>query len=249
MNNLECKKAIILAAGRGSRMSELTDYQPKAFVRLGSKRLIDWQIESLRASGIEEIVVVGGYRCGDLSELGLPIIENVEWESTNMVFSLFCAKDEISQPVVVSYSDIVYSQKTVSRLGRCNDDIAIAFDRNWLEVWSKRFDDPLTDAESFKLGSDMNLTDIGKSVSSYDDIEGQYMGLLKFTPDGINKIAALTTERQRRTMDMTQLLSYLVNNNQPIHAIENHGFWFEIDSAHDLTVAEELLSEYQGNVS
>jgi choline kinase len=55
-------KAIILAAGRGSRLENLTENMPKCFVKLGDKRLIDWQIQSLLAAGLGDISVVVGYK-------------------------------------------------------------------------------------------------------------------------------------------------------------------------------------------
>ena len=59
-------KAIILAAGRGSRMCQLTEEQPKCLTKLAGKSLLEWQQEALKATGIQEIVVVGGYRYEDL---------------------------------------------------------------------------------------------------------------------------------------------------------------------------------------
>ena len=58
MNN----RALILAAGRGSRMGKETALKPKCFTILHGKRLLDWQIESLKASGIDEISIVTGYK-------------------------------------------------------------------------------------------------------------------------------------------------------------------------------------------
>ena len=55
-------KAIILAAGRGSRMGGLTDTQPKGLVSLRGKPLLEWRLASLRAAGIHEIALITGYR-------------------------------------------------------------------------------------------------------------------------------------------------------------------------------------------
>ena len=55
-------KAIILAAGRGSRMKKLTNDKPKCLVKLHGKPLLEWQLESMRKSGISEIAIVTGYK-------------------------------------------------------------------------------------------------------------------------------------------------------------------------------------------
>lgn len=83
-------KAIILAAGRGSRMGGLTDTQPKGLVSLRGKPLLEWQLASLRAAGIHEIALVTGYRHEALSPYGLPMFHNPDWRRTNMVTSLAC---------------------------------------------------------------------------------------------------------------------------------------------------------------
>ena len=64
-------KAIILAAGRGSRMQNLTQKQPKCLVNLRGKALLDWQLEALRAAGISEIAIVTGYKRELLANRGL----------------------------------------------------------------------------------------------------------------------------------------------------------------------------------
>ena len=64
-------RAVILAAGRGSRMKNLTDDRPKCLVELKGKALLDWQLESLRASGIREIAVISGYKSELLANRGL----------------------------------------------------------------------------------------------------------------------------------------------------------------------------------
>ena len=64
-------KAIILAAGRGSRMKSLTDEQPKCLIELRGKTLLEWQLGALREAGIAEIGIVTGYKRELLSNRGL----------------------------------------------------------------------------------------------------------------------------------------------------------------------------------
>ena len=64
-------KAIILAAGRGSRMKLLTDETPKCLIKLRGKSLLDWQLSALRAAGITDIAIVTGYRRDLLAKYNL----------------------------------------------------------------------------------------------------------------------------------------------------------------------------------
>ena len=72
-------KAIILAAGRGSRMRKLTDENPKCLVLLRGKSLLDWQLEALRGAGIKQISIVTGYKRELLLDKGLKEFNNNRW--------------------------------------------------------------------------------------------------------------------------------------------------------------------------
>ena len=86
-------KAIILAAGRGSRMGTLTDNKPKCLAKVKDKMLIEYQITALNAAGIKEIAVVTGYKAEFLNNYGTYHFHNSDWAETNMLHSLFYAKD------------------------------------------------------------------------------------------------------------------------------------------------------------
>ncbi|WP_045214014.1 NTP transferase domain-containing protein [Desulfonatronovibrio magnus] len=76
-------KAIILAAGRGSRLLSLTDDRPKCLVELYGKPLLDWQIKALRDAGIQDITVVRGYLKDKITG-EFETLENPRWFKTNI---------------------------------------------------------------------------------------------------------------------------------------------------------------------
>ena len=131
-------KAIILAAGRGSRMGGLTDTQPKGLVSLRGKPLLEWQLASLRAAGIHEIALVTGYRHEALSPYGLPMFHNPDWRRTNMVTSLACAREWLqAEACIVSYSDIFYEANAVRKLMDSDAALALTYDPDWLRLWRR----------------------------------------------------------------------------------------------------------------
>ena len=67
-------KANILAAGRGSRMKHLTDERPKCLIEFNGKPLLEWQLEAIRAAGIDEIGIITGYKREMLNGYGLVVI-------------------------------------------------------------------------------------------------------------------------------------------------------------------------------
>ncbi|WP_454562292.1 phosphocholine cytidylyltransferase family protein [Pseudomonas sp. AIG] len=234
-------KAIILAAGRGSRMKSLTDERPKCLVELRGKPLLEWQLESLRAAGISDIAVVTGYRRELLAERGLSEFHNPRWAETNMVSSLACAESWLEgQPCIVSYSDIFYSPVAVQSLINSDAALAVTYDPNWLQLWTERFGDPLLDAETFRLTATHTLAEIGNKPQSVDDVQGQYMGLLRFTPEGWAEVVRLRAElspQQRDSMHMTNTLQRVIDAGRvPIEAVAYTGEWGEVDSSEDLSV-------------
>ena len=233
-------KAIILAAGRGRRMARMTEELPKCLVPLHGRPLIEWQLMALRKAGISEIGIVGGYRIETLRRYDLTMFENSRWSVTNMVSSLMMASPWLSQePCLVCYSDIVYQQTAIEALCRSSDSISITSNNNWRKLWEARFQDPLSDAESFQKDNSGFLISIGKKSQSLEDIEGQYMGLLKFDPQGWKSVVqcfeSLKPADQDR-LDMTSLLQKLLERNAPVRVLPVESQWFEVDTESDLNL-------------
>ena len=234
---------IILAAGRGSRMGAMTGDQPKCMTRLAGKTLLSWQIEALRAAGVDDLLVVGGY-LSDRLRGDFTVIRNERWSQTNMVASLLCALPQVGdRDCLVSYSDIVYSPAYVEALRATCGDIVISYDLLWEELWRLRFGNPLLDAETFEEREGVLLR-IGDRPSSLSEVKGQYMGLVKLTPHGWNTIGrftqALPAERLDK-LDMTGLLKHLLADGITIRALAGRGGWCEVDTQTDLEAYEKAL--------
>src|ERR1044071_3517735 len=86
---------VILAAGEGTRLRPHTLDRPKCLVPLAGRPLLAWQTDALRAAGVDDIVVVTGYRADQIRALGYRTVFNPRYEKTNMVASLMCARDTL----------------------------------------------------------------------------------------------------------------------------------------------------------
>ncbi|SIT68351.1 Choline kinase [Ectothiorhodosinus mongolicus] len=238
-------QAVILAAGRGSRLGSMTDAAPKGMVEVAGKPILDWQRRALLAGGAEAVTVVTGYRGEVVADYGFGTIINDDWSFGNMLSSLDCALRTFSGPLIVSYADILYNPATVRDLIVSDSPLAVAYDRDWLSLWQRRFDDPLSDAETFRLGTDGNIAEIGGKTVNVADIEGQFMGLMKLGLEGRKWIENLLAVRPeaRLGMDTTTLLSTLITEGKPIRGIPATGGWCEIDDLADWEVAEALVAE------
>ena len=239
-------KAIILAAGRGSRMKQLTDEQPKCLVVLRGRTLLSRQLDALQEAGIEDIGIVTGYKRELLTNRSLAEFHNPRWAETNMVSSLACAGAWLENgPCIVSYSDIFYEATAVSTLIESQEDLALTYDPNWRSKWAVRFGNPLVDAETFQIDSTGSVPEIGNMPTIVDEIQGQYMGLLRFTPDGWAEDKRIWTGLSATEADrvhMTGMLQrVIVAGRVPVKGFAYRGVWGEVDSESDLDAAEKSI--------
>jgi L-glutamine-phosphate cytidylyltransferase len=241
-------RAVILAAGRGRRMGHFVSDRPKCLVELEGKPLIERQIAALRRGGVDEIGVVRGYRAEMIDLPGLSYFANERWAETNMVTSLAAAAPWLrSGPVIVSYGDIFYRSELVRGLAGSPGALVVCYDRAWHRLWTRRFADPLADAETFRINAAGQLLEIGGKTTRIEDIEGQYMGLLKFTPRAWSAVEALLGTLDapiRNRLDVTRLLRRLLAGKElPIATFGTEGQWGEIDNPEDVALYQDMVRE------
>jgi L-glutamine-phosphate cytidylyltransferase len=242
-------KAIVLAAGQGTRLMPLTQDKPKCLVPLKGTPLIEYQLEALRHLGVEDVTVVSGYRAEALDAYGLRRVHNPEFATTNMVHSLFCAEKELSGDVILSYGDIIFEPRVLESLEQCRGDIAVVVDRGWQSLWQLRMEDVLSDAETMKIDDKGHIRELGKKPRSLDEIQGQYIGLMRFSGRIWNEVrriyhalapGARYDGRPLPQMFMTSFLQILADEGIALHAaLVDHG-WLEVDTVRDKEAYERL---------
>ena len=236
-------KVIILAAGEGTRLRPYTLDRPKCMVEIDGVSLIDRQLEVLKSEGIDDIVIIGGYKSEMLKRGDIKLKVNARYFETNMVWTLFSAEEELEGDVIVSYGDIVYSKNILKALIKSKADIAVTIDKKWEGYWRERNENPLDDAETLKLRKDGTISEIGQKPSSLEEIEGQYMGLMKFSSEGVRQIksafhSALESGRllgkEVENSYMTDLLQFIVSSGGKVASVQIDEDWVEVDTVEDL---------------
>lgn len=236
-------KAIILAAGEGTRLRPYTLDRPKCLVEVDGLSLLDRQLAVLAAEDVAQIILIGGYRVEMLKRPGIEIRTNPRYAETNMVWTLFCAEDDLEGEVLLCYGDIVYAQEILQAVLKSEADIAVAIDLDWESYWRARNEDPLADAETLKLAPDRRILEIGQKPKSLPEIEGQYMGLMKFSAKGLQllkktfhdgKSAGTLRGKPLEKAYMTDLLQAMVDLDYRLDAVLVHGGWVEVDTVSDL---------------
>ena len=254
--------AIILSAGQGTRLQPLTNDRPKCLVNLFGKSLLERQIETLQYCGINDISIVTGYMADKIVFSNLEYFENTKYDSTNMVETLFCAKEKLLENTIITYGDIIWQESVLKQLIESQDDISVVVDKNWHRYWEFRFDDPLSDAETLKLDEHNYITDIGQKTNNIEEIQGQYIGLMKFQNNGINALKSFyDSSKQKSKLGMnplnpkisfensfmTDLIRGMIKNGNNVKSIPIHGGWLELDSISDYE--KYNLAYVNGNIS
>ena len=144
----------------------------------------------------------------------------------------------------------------LEKLLESKDDCSVVVDKNWEDLWKIRFDNPLDDAESLMVDKKNYLTSIGQKTIQQKEIQGQYIGLMKFQNDGLELIknkydeAKTISKNGKNILNpnldfeksyMTDFLQYLIRNNVKLKAINIKNGWLELDSISDYKIYQSLM--------
>ena len=151
--------------------------------------------------------------------------------------------------IYVSYGDIVLSSKNIELLLASDSDMNVVIDRDWEKLWSLRMDDYMGDVESLKIFED-RIVEIGKKPLSKNDIQGQYIGVLKVRRDLlIEKLKSYLSwvnegEDQdivalRKNIYLTDFIQKNIDQGVHVKPVFINGGWLELDSVADLTAYDE----------
>lgn len=240
-------KAVILAAGQGTRLKKYTENLPKGMLSFMGKTIIERQIEMYRRCGIEDIIVVRGFAADKISYEGIRYYTNEDYANTNMVESLMAAKSEFDDDIIVSYSDILFEEKMLKTMMESLADFAVAVDDDWKKYWQKRYGKVDFDTESLSIDADENIIELGLENPKLEDIDARYVGLLKFSKKGLECIerimenAYLNYEdkpwqqsgKSVRKAYMTDLLNAVIESGEKVKAIHFCNGWIEFDTNDD----------------
>ena len=222
-------KLLILAAGKGSRLQPLTNNKPKCLVEFMGIPLLEWQLRAARELGIKNLGIVGGFMAHRLKEYDLKIFINGDYSCSNMVYSLYSARDFIdgSDDLIISYGDIIYEKSVLAKLMESKGDISIMVDVDWAQLWGLRFDDPLSDAETCVI-QDNEIKELGSKTNDITKIHGQYIGLIKICKNKIKQVIDIyelllnetkSESLSYKNMYMTDYIQLLINNQWKVQAV------------------------------
>jgi len=243
-------RAIIIGAGRGSRLMPTTADSPKCFAEVGGKRILDWILEALFAGGVEEIVFVGGYQIDRIQDEypRFTFVHNANWQNNNIMASLMYARAYMDEPFITSYADILYTPAAIKRLMRSQADITMLVDTLWAERYKSRSEHPMSDGEKMTASN-------GLVTRVHRDIEppaayGEFTGVAKFSVMGAaqlvrhyDRLAPAFTGRPFREAAVFEkaylihLLQDMIEAGIHMAHVDTPGGYWEIDTQQDFSLA------------
>ncbi len=246
-------RAIIIGAGRGSRLMPTTENSPKCFAEIQGKRILDWTVEALRGGGCTEIVFIGGYRIDSVQRDYPDFIfrENKDWQNNNILVSLMCAEDLMDQPFVTSYSDILFTKDVVHGLVQSTDELCLGIDTDWREHYKPRTQHPPHDAEkAITRGS--NVERVYRTIP-YDAATGEFIGVAKFGRKGAQQFRDFYRKRKSEFWDnpyreaaifqkayLIHMFQDMIEQGTTFGHVDTPGKYREIDTQEDMNLAQTL---------
>ena len=179
---------VILASGKGSRLKNETKNIPKCLVKVNKTSIIDYNKKFF--SKFKNITIVTGYKSKLIQKKlyyrNFNFVKNKNFNSTNMVYSFFCASKYINKSVIVCYSDIIFDDKIFEILKKNYTSIIVK--RDWYNYWKQRM--PIKrifdDAENLVIKKGYVKTKGGKINKIIP--KNQFMGLIKITYKDFKKL-------------------------------------------------------------
>ena len=240
-------KGIILAAGQGTRLKRYTKNLPKGMLDFYGKTIIERQIDLFRSCGINDIIIITGFAADTIPYENVTYYHNPDYVSTNMVESLMCAKQEFIEDAIVSYSDIIFNQEMLIQMIESNNDFVVAVDVDWKKYWKARYGRIDFDTESLVLDLNDNILSIGLENPPLDEIDARYIGLLKFSKNGLNKVIRIYERDYEEYKNkpwkqsgkkllqayMTDLLQAIIEDGSIVKAEKFSNGWIEFDTNED----------------
>ena len=223
-------KAIILAAGRGTRISRYLSGKPKCTVDIGDEILIEYTVKLLQKKGISNIALVVGYNSKEiknvLKDYDIKYYENPFYDVTNSIASLWFAKECINDAddMIIMNGDVFIEEALLDNIMMCNKSPVMFADNSRRECADYKF----------KYSNGI-LEKYGKELEGVD-ITGEYIGIGKFCKDFIREFYELLIykiERQQHNVWWENILYDMVGSRK-IYVEEVGGkFWAEVDYIED----------------
>ena len=262
-------RGLVIAAGLGRRLGELTEMSPKCLLKVGGETIVERIIKEMSHLGINNLALVRGYMGHMFNLKGVQYFENPNFRENNILHSMMCAENFLvdcltqREDLLISYSDIVFDSALIKKVTESREPISLLCDTDWEQKYLGRSAHPKSEAELVLINKSNSAVKFGKFFGEqvlhptelgWKQVE--FIGLTRLTPDGIAlmldafrsisiKLAPDEPFGRARTFQNAYLLDlfqFLVDSGHEVSVTLTTGNWFEIDTPEDLQRANEFFS-------
>jgi len=239
-------KALIIAAGLGSRLKEHTENLPKCMLDFGGKTLLQRQLDSYKKCGVQDISLIRGYKKDKINYKGIKYFENTDYKNNNILNSIFYAEKIINGNIIISYSDILFDSSVVERTINSDHDISVVVDIDWRGYYVGRKDHPISEAENVIFNSNNEVEKIGKINTGNEEVHGEFIGMIKLSNRGteifkehfhrLKRIYWNKPFQRAKVFQkayLTDFIQELVDTGIKVHCVIIESGWKEIDTVED----------------
>jgi phosphoenolpyruvate phosphomutase len=231
-------KGIVLAAGKGDELGELTKDKPKCMVPIGGKPLLGHIFDAFRSANLRDLVVVRGFAKDTVNVQGATYVDNDQFATTGELASLAAAKTHLDGPCVVSYGDVLFKKHVLDELLDQEGDFVVAVDSMPASETNRRADWAIcSEPHSRKtLFGEVTLKDMATAPDSAG-ITGEWTGLLKLTANGAKVVAdtiAKLSPADLAKLSVPDLLRRLVKDGKTVRVVYTRGGWLDVDTINDV---------------
>ena len=244
--NKNNNKALIIAAGLGSRLKKHTENLPKCMLDFGGKTLLQRQLDAYKKCGVKDISLIRGYKKEKINYKGIKYFENTDYKNNNILNSIFYAEKIINGNIIISYSDILFDSSVVERTLNSDHDISVVVDIDWRGYYVGRKDHPISEAENVIFNSNNEVEKIGKINTGNEEVHGEFIGMIKLSNRGteifkehfhrLKKIYWNKPFQRAKIFQkayLTDFIQELVDIGIKVHCVIIESGWKEIDTVED----------------
>ena len=218
-------RAVLLAAGRGTRMRELTSDLPKPMIAVRGKPVLQHIVEGLRGTGVQQFLVIVGYRedvVRDYFSAEVEYVTQKVQDGTGRVVDL--ARDFVGQaPFVLSYGDILVDPRNYKSIVDLADDVEA--------IISVKRDEDVSKGGAVFLNERMELVDLREKPAPGEATSPWYnAGLYAFRPS-IFQFTAKLQPSPRGEYELTDAIRELAQSGKKVKALELIGEWADVRDA------------------
>ena len=245
-------KAIIIAAGIGSRLGDLTKDLPKPLIDVNGKSILERQIELFKKFGIDDIIIIRGPHKNKFNFEKVRYVDDADINDHDLLGSLMTAEQEMCDDIIISPG----TPKMITLLFfNSSESTNLAIDYNWKKNYNDKSDHLLNKVSVVTLENEL-ITNIGyyENFKNYENlIFGEFIGLMKLSKSSaLQFIQEYNILREKHLGEfhdspsihfgiITDMINELLKHGIKFSSTKISGKWCEIDTLQDLEIAKKIF--------